>query len=91
MYYNFLPDKTKRDRDRQMPIMNIRSCPKHNRVLLMFNYPQSCKPKKILVIPNISDNKILTNHGDSSKDTVMWLSNKSLSEGISLDSSVRGH
>ena len=79
MYNNFLPEKKKRDKDRQMPVDNIRNCPKHNRVLLQFNYPSSCKPKKALVIPNISDNSIAMNSRPE-RDTITWLSNKHSSE-----------
>ena len=79
MYNNFLPEKKKRDKDRQMPVDNIRNCPKHNRVLLQFHYPSSCKPKKALVIPNISDNSIAIN-SRTERDTTTWLSNRHSSE-----------
>ena len=60
-----------------MPIMNLRNCPKHNRLLMQFNYPKSCKPKEVLVIPNITDNLISMNSSND-KNTRTWLANKSL-------------
>ena len=79
MYNNFLPEKKRKDVERQMPVDNMRNCPKHNRLLLQFNYPTSCKPKKVLVIPSIADNLIAMNSG-THRDTITWLSNKSSAE-----------
>ena len=76
-YYNFLPDARKEEKDRGMPIGNLRNCAKHNRLLMQFNYPESCQPRKVLVIPNISDNKIEMNSRNE-KDTYTWMANKKL-------------
>ena len=76
-YYNFLPDAKKGEKDRIMPIGNLRNCAKHNRLLMQFNFPESCQPKKVLVIPYISDNVISMNSRDF-KDTFTWMANKHL-------------
>jgi len=78
-FFNFLPDAKKDERDRCMPIQNLRMCMKHNRLLMQFNYPGSCKPKEVLVIPYISDNLISMNSRNN-KDSFTWLANKRLSQ-----------
>ena len=62
-----------------MPIQNLRMCMKHNRLLMQFSYPGSCKPKEVLVIPYISDNLISMNSRNN-KDSFTWLANKRLSQ-----------
>ena len=59
--------------------MNLRNCAKHNRLLMQFNFPVSCKPKEILVIPNISDN-IISMNSRNEKDTFTWIANRSLTQ-----------
>ena len=75
-YYNFFPKKNQLEMDRFMPVANIRNCPKHDRILLQFLYPSSCRPKEIYVIPNISQNLISMN-SRSDKNTITWLANRS--------------
>lgn len=71
-YFNFLPDPKDDEKDRAMPALNIRNCQKHDRLLMTFNYPGSCKPKEILVTPYIGDNSIGLNMTDY-KDTITWI------------------
>lgn len=56
--------------------MNLRNCAKHNRLLIQFNYPVSCKPKEVLVVPYISDNIISLNTRNE-RSSFTWLANKS--------------
>ena len=46
---------------------------------MQFNFPVSCKPKEILVIPNISDN-IISMNSRNEKDTFTWIANRSLTQ-----------
>ena len=55
-FFNFLPDPKKDEIGRYMPLLAIRNSPKHNRILMQFTYPSSCNPKKIMVIPYMSEN-----------------------------------
>ena len=60
-YYNFMPKPTKDHSDRFMSTMNLRNCPKNNRLLLQFNYPKQCLAKRGIITPYIGDNQISMN------------------------------
>ena len=55
-----------------MPITNMRNCAKSNRMLLMFSYPKSGKPKLAVICPYIGSNTIELTQGKPSKNFI-WL------------------
>lgn len=53
-YYNFLPKADADKDDRCMTTSLLRNCPMHERLMMQFNYPESCSPKEVLVVPYIA-------------------------------------
>jgi len=73
-YFNYFSQPEKECKDRCMPIMNLRNCLKHNRLLFQFSYPKSSLPKLAVVMPYIGDNKIELKKGNASC-MITWLAN----------------
>ena len=71
-YFNYLPEDDIVAKDRSMLYRNKRNCPKHNRFLIFFNYPLSCKPKTALMTPYIGDNIIALNSYENA-NLLTWL------------------
>lgn len=71
-YFNYLPQKQKGGRDRCMTTNLLRNCPKQSRLLMQFNFPVSCKPKEVLVVPYIGSNTIMMSSLTDSQ-IVSWL------------------
>lgn len=46
-------------------------------MLINFNYPNSCKPKQVLILPYLSDNSIQMNLHPESTKIFAWLSEAS--------------
>ena len=72
-YYNYLPAPEKGFENRCMPINLIRNCPKHNRLVMQFNYPGLSRTKEILVIPYIGDNTISMHNHNKDNNLITWL------------------
>ena len=57
-YHDYLPEKKPEEKARYIPRRQLRKCPRYKRMLINFNYPNSCKPKQVLILPYLSDNSI---------------------------------
>ena len=71
-----MPEASQYEKDRKISVTSMRNCPLHNRLLMQFSYPSSCKPKETHVIPYIDDNIIhMNNIKDNPDDQIIsWLS-----------------
>ena len=75
-FKKFLPEPENDKKDRCMTASLARNCPRHNRLLLQFHYPESWEPKEVIVIPYIGANSLSMN-GLENLDHISWLSKPS--------------
>ena len=56
-YFNFLPDAVV-DVDKCLLVDQCEISLKHRRMALTFNFPETCRPKQVQVLPYFDDNRI---------------------------------
>ena len=55
-FYNYLPEA--KDKSRTLINSSIRVCPRYKRVLMLFSYPETQLPRRILITPYFTDREI---------------------------------
>ena len=78
-YYNYLPEPKANEKDRRIPLRNVRNCRRHHRLVMQFNYPKSGRAKQIVATPFISANTIGLNIRKSDSN-LTWIANKSIDD-----------
>ena len=72
-FYDYLP--TTSDESRTLINSSIRVCPRYKRVLMLFSYPETQSPRKILITPYFTDREIAIS--GSNEQQACWLGNAS--------------
>ena len=77
-FLNFWPDPEDGSKsDRQMLISQMNACTRHRRLVNVFNYPRTNKPKMAFFIPYFSDNQITLSRKENQ---ACWITHSAASD-----------